>query len=148
MAKLIGDRLDALATRGDARKLMESGRHENEPEIELTPDHPIWEAWLRLTEYYGAAFTYGDEPSATWIYNLQNLSADQIGNGIRNLAHHESAFPPNPGQFKDLCLCDYGWERRGHKVIDTSNMIENKTAKEKRKAEGLDHIHSIQDLMK
>ena len=93
----------------------------------MSPDHPIWEMWLRLTEYYGSAFTHEPEPTATWIYHLQDLSAEQIGNGIRNLIHHDSEFAPNPGQFKDLCLADFDWERRAHKPASEVLGIESKS---------------------
>jgi len=103
---------------------------------------------LRLSEYYGSAFTFGPEPSTTWVFHLQDLTADQIGHGIRNLPRHESSFPPNPGQFRDLCLCDFDWEHKRIKLIDTSHLIEDTTAKAKQRAEGLQAILALREQVK
>jgi len=75
---------------------------------------------------------------------LQDLTEAQIGNGIRNLPRHESAFPPNPGQFRDLCLTDFDWEHKRLKYIPATG-IEDKTAKESRRAMGIDAIRSLRE---
>ena len=139
--------LGRLATRGDLRKLMKSAQQESERDCEIPADSPIWEAWLRLSEYYGAAWTFGAEPTATWVYNLRELTGDELGNGIRNLSHHPGSFPPNPGQFFDLCKTNFDWERQCHKILPTDNMIEDITGKEKRCAEGLEKIRALKEQM-
>ena len=83
-----------------------------------------------------------------WAHVLNDLTLEQLGNGIRNLIHHRDAqgrndFPPNAGQFRDLCLNNFEWERRCHKPIAMENLIEDKTSKEKRKAEGLEKIRAL-----
>lgn len=137
------DLLTGIKTRGDFRELTKSARHESAPEIDLAPDHPIWEAWTRLVEYYGAAFTYGPEPSATWVYYLQDMTPEQIGHGIRNLPRHDSAFPPNPGEFRDLCVSDFDWEHRRLKYVEPPIALEDETAKAKRVADGLSAIRNL-----
>lgn len=97
-----------------------------------------------MIEYYGSAFTFGEAPSATWIYHLQDLTAEQVGQGIRNLPRHESAFPPNPGEFKDLCLTDYDWEHRRLKYVEPIG-IEDATAKERRRLEGIEAIRKLRE---
>jgi hypothetical protein len=77
---------------------------------------------------------------------LQDLTADQIGNGIRNLPRHDSAFPPNPGQFKDLCLAYFDWEHKRLKYIPPTG-IEDKTAKEARRAMGIDELKKLRESL-
>jgi hypothetical protein len=60
---------------------------------------------------------------------LQDLTAAQIGNGIRNLPHHPSDFPPNPGQFKDLCMNNFDWETRAQRTAPPPIMLEDETTK-------------------
>jgi hypothetical protein len=38
-----------------------------------------------------------------------------------------------------------GWERQAHKVIDTTNLLEDKTAKEQRCAVGLEKIRELRE---
>lgn len=135
--------LGKLATRGDLRKLMKSAQQESERDCEIPADSPIWEAWLRLSEYYGAAWTFGAEPTATWVYNLRELTGDELGNGIRNLSHHPGSFPPNPGQFVDLCKTNFDWERQCHKILRTDNMIEDLTTKEARRKERIEEMKKL-----
>lgn len=134
--------LGNLSTRGDLRKLTKSALQGSERDCEIPADSPIWEAWLRLSEYYGAAWTFGAEPTATWVYNLRELTGDELGNGIRNLSHHPGSFPPNPGQFFDLCKTSFDWERQCHKILRTDNMIEDTTKKEK------DRLWRIEEMKK
>jgi hypothetical protein len=122
--------------------LTKRAKHESGPEIDITPEHPIWEAWIRMIEYYGSAFTFGEAPSATWIYHLQDLTAEQIGQGIRNLPRHESAFPPNPGEFKDLCLNDHDWEHKRLKYVHPDTLLERKRTAEENQ-QGLANIREI-----
>jgi len=98
-----------------------------------------------MIEYYGSAFTFGEAPSATWIYHLQDLTAEQVGQGIRNLPRHESAFPPNPGEFKDLCLTDYDWEHRRLKYVEPLIALEDETAKAERIAKNLAWIKKLRE---
>lgn len=139
--KTINQSIGGVKTRGDFRQLnkraeLERQRASDRREVDLPHDHPIWEAWQRLKEYYGAAFTNDPEPNATWIFNLQDLSADQIGNGVRNLKHHPRQFAPNPGEFRDLCLTNFDWETRAQRQDFTGRaQIENLTGKERRIAE-------------
>ncbi len=50
-----------------------------------------------------------------WFSVIGDLSAEQIGNGVRNLINFaddngNASFPPNAGQFRDLCLSSFDWE--------------------------------------
>lgn len=140
--KTPNDLLAKIQTRGEFRELTKSAQQWSEPEVELPAEHPIFQAWLRMTEYYGNAFTYDSEPSATWIHFLQDLTPEQIGNGIRNLHRHESSFPPNPGQFRDLCLNDHDWEHKRLKYVQPDTLLERKRTAEEN-AQGLANIREI-----
>ena len=50
-----------------------------------------------------------------WYAVLGDLTPEQFGNGVRNLVHFADengnrSFPPNAGQFRDLCLNSFDWE--------------------------------------
>ncbi len=70
-----------------------------------------------------------------WYAMISDLSEDQLIAGVRNLPHHADSkgrndFPPNAGQFRDLCLTNFDWERQCHKVYEPELRLEDKTAKE------------------
>jgi hypothetical protein len=137
-----------LTTAGSYQGLRE--RAEQEPRLssgsEIPPSHRIWDVWDQVKSAYpGPTTNWDDVPPTIWAYSLEGLTDDEVATGIKRLVVDTSEFPPSAGQFREMCQYR---EPKKPVYVDTSNMIENKTAKEKRKAEGLDHIHSIQDLMK
>lgn len=78
--------------------------------------HPIWDVWQAIRNFYpGVTANWDNEPSPIWYAVLADLSAEQLGKGVQNLVNFtddrgSNSFPPNAGQFRDLCLCNYGWE--------------------------------------
>lgn len=100
--------------------------------------------WEQVKSAYpGPTANWDAEPPAIWAYAIDGLTGDQVANGVRNLVHHASEFPPSAGQFRDLCLTSYTWQTRCHKTIDTSHLIEDTTAKEERCTEGLNAIRAL-----
>ena len=108
----------------------------------------MWELWDRLTEYYGSAFLsqYGEEPNATWAFELEGLNEEQFRRGFELLKTRESAFPPNPGEFINLISQDCQWERRCHKVWTPENKLENLTSKEANKKIGNEALSTMKGL--
>jgi hypothetical protein len=81
-----------------------------------------------------------------WVYALQDMNNDQLRQGVDNLQYRaDNHWPPNAQEFAELCKTSYTWERQCHKQIDTSHMIENTTAKEKRIADGLNAIRALRE---
>jgi len=78
-----------------------------------------------------------------WAHAIDDLKPEQVANGVKNLTRREGAFPPSAGEFRDMCLTNYEWETRCHKILPTDNMIEDITGKEKRRAEGLEKIRAL-----
>lgn len=134
-----------MKTRGDFRQLSESSRQDGE--VSVDPNHPLWELWDRMTEFYGAAFLsqYGETPNLTWVEMLKDLTPEQYAVGFNSLKNRDSSFPPNPGEFRSLCEVDSSWERQCHRVVDQSSMIEDQTAKERRAEEGLANIKKLRE---
>lgn len=85
-----------------------------------------------------------------WYVTIADLAPEKIANGVRNLQHHKdkdgrNEYPPNAGQFRDLCINNFDWERQCHKEMDRSTLLENTTGKEKRAAEGLANIRKLRE---
>lgn len=101
--------------------------------LEIPIDHPIWDLWRHLSEFYGAAFTsqYGDEPNVTWVGMLRALNPQQYAQGIELLKHRDESFPPNPAEFLALIGNDRTWERQCHKPFDKSRALEDKGKQER-----------------
>ena len=113
------------------------------------PDSPIWELWQRMAEMYGHqwASQQGDEPNDTWARGLADVTPEQFGAGLRALLKRAEKWPPNLVEFRQLCTGydPQAWERRAHKIVDTSTLIEDKTAKEVRQALGLSSIRALRE---
>jgi hypothetical protein len=86
---------------------------------------------------------YGEEPNLTWLKILEDLTPENYRHGFEQLKYRDNSFPPNPAEFRALCEINNAWERQAHKIIQTDNMIENKTAKEKRASEGLEQLRKL-----
>lgn len=58
-----------------------------------------------MRQSYGSAWVsmYGSEPSDTWMRKLATLSDDQLRQGLNAVVDRASEFPPNLGQFVDMC---------------------------------------------
>ena len=90
----------------------------------LPPDHPIWEAWTQIKSAFpGPTANWEDEPPMIWAYAINELTLEQVQNGIKNLVHHGKEFPPSAGQFKDLCIMSFEWETQAHKPIDPATLL-------------------------
>ena len=100
----------------------------------LPASHPMWTLWLRLSEMYPNqwASSQGSEPCTTWIKGLEDVSNDQLANGLRALVKSGEQWPPSLPVFRQLCLNeDPGqWERQAHKLYEPDRLLEDKTAKE------------------
>lgn len=136
-------------TRGEFRALSERAELGSRRALESLPaDSPLWDAWEQIKAFYpGSTAGWDAEPPLMWAHVLSDLTFEQIGQGVKNLIHHADAkgrndFPPNAGQFRDLCLTNFDWERQCHR-IDETIALEDKTAHERRCAVGLDRIRSI-----
>lgn len=137
--------LDSVLTRlGQNLPLLSESR----PSAMLSdPSSPIWELWQRMTEIYGHQWSsqQGDEPNDTWARGLDGLSPQQFAHGLQALFTRSELWPPNLVEFRQLCTGydPNAWERRAHKTLDTSHMIEDQTSREKRRAEGLKNILAL-----
>ena len=100
-----------------------------------------------MLEMYGHqwASQQGDEPNDTWARGLCDLSEGQFGMGLSALLARGSVWPPSLPEFRQLCT-GYdpgGWERKCHRIVDPGSLIENKTAKERRIATGLEELAKL-----
>jgi hypothetical protein len=88
-----------------------------------------------------------------WAHVLNDLNLDQVANGVRNLHHFEGrdgskSFPPSAGEFHDLCLNNFNYERIAHKMAFPNGLpLEDQKAKEKRISVGLTEIEKIKAMM-
>jgi hypothetical protein len=103
--------------------------------------------WSRFNEIYGHqwASQQGAEPNDTWARGLADITNEQFGAGLRAVLKRTDNWPPNLVEFRRLCTGHdpESWQRQAHKIIQTDNMIENKTAKEKRASEGLEQLRKL-----
>ena len=136
----VRQRLDANSRQPNVLSKQDSQQQSDR--LEIPTDHPLWDLWRHLSEFYGAAFTsqYGDEPNVTWAGMLRELTPAQYAQGIELLKHRDQSFPPNPAEFLALIGNDKTWERRCHKPFDESRALENKTAKEAARQAGADAL--------
>ena len=89
-------------------------------QITALPTHPslISDLWQKLSALYGSAFTKPQglevDPTGVWSLTLSSLSGDDIDYGFKKLvlAEQFDVFPPNPKQFRALCL-----SRRNKKAL-------------------------------
>ena len=131
-AQTPGTLLTGLRTRGDFRALSEHASQGSRllPDS-VTPEHPIWDVWNQIKSAYpGPCANWEVEPPMIWAYAIEGLKPEQLINGVKNLTRRDSAFPPSAGEFRDMCLTNYEWETRCHKILRTDNMIEDTTKKE------------------
>ena len=102
-----------------------------------------------MAEMYGHqwASQQGDEPNDTWARGLSDVTPEQFGAGLRALLKRAEKWPPNLVEFRQLCTGydPQAWERRAHKIVDPSTLIEDKTSKEARRAFGLSAIRALRD---
>lgn len=111
----------------------------------MSSNHPIWDVWKQIKSAYpGPTANWDAEPPMIWAYAIEGLTPDQLANGVRNLARRAEEFPPNAGQFRDLCLTDFDWEHKRLKYVPPIG-IEDQTAKAKRTASGLDAIRALRE---
>lgn len=79
-----------------------------------TPHSLISDLWLKLSSLYGSAFTKPQgidvDRNGVWTLTLSAMSEDDINYGFKKLVLSEKfeTFPPNPKQFRALCLSRYG----------------------------------------
>lgn len=100
-----------------------------------------------LRDQFGAQWTHGDMPSMGWCYALQDMTADQLRNGIDNLVHREdSHWPPNAQEFADLCRNSFTWERQCHKAFTPVNKLEDLSAKEANQDVGSSTLSSLKAM--
>ena len=108
----------------------------------LATDSPLWDVWESIKAFYpGSTAGWDSEPPMMWAHVLNDLSYDQLANGVKNLIHHRDSrgandFPPNAGQFRDLCLTNFNWERQCHREFEPDRLLEDHGAKEAAKAAG------------
>ena len=106
--------------------------------------------WLRMTEIYGHKFvsSYGDAPNESWCRCMADIAPEQIASGLNALLSRNESWPPTAIEFRQLCTGDDGhaWERQCHKVFEpVGPMLEDKTAKEQRCADGLAQIRALRE---
>jgi hypothetical protein len=88
-----------------------------------------------------------------WAHVLSDLNLEQLATGVKNLVHHRDSrgsndFPPNAGQFRDLCLTNFDWESQAHRRPVEPVALEDLTAKEKRRQQGLEEIKKLREQFK
>lgn len=66
--------------------------------------------WAHMAARYGHAWAsqYGEEPNGlagrAWSDDLHGLTRTQLDTGIAACSREAKDFPPNPGQFRAMCL--------------------------------------------
>lgn len=88
-----------------------------------------------------------------WAHVLSDLTLEQLIQGVRNLIHHRDSkggqdFPPNAGQFRDLCLTRFDWEQQCHKVFPPETLLEDITGKEAAREAGAEALAEMKSLFK
>lgn len=144
--------LGPIQTRGEFRELSERAERGNSlgNGTPLTDDSPLWDVWESIKAFYpGSTANWDSEPPMMWAHVLSDLTYEQLATGVKNLIHHRDAkgandFPPNAGQFRDLCLTNFEWERAAHKIVEPV-ALENLTAKEQRRQQGLDELKKLRE---
>jgi hypothetical protein len=86
----------------------------------------LWDFWALMQDKYGAQWQFGDEPCMGWVHELQDITPEQVKQGVENLsAREDTKWPPNAVEFKALCLS--GWEHKRYKPAAEVLGIESKT---------------------
>ena len=139
--------LSSIQTRGDFRALNERSLRGRPPSIASErPSHPIWEVWKQIKSAYPGPTTNWEEvPPDVWAYAIDDLSAEQIGNGIRALGRRADPFPPSAGEFREMCTGGSDsaeWEHKRIKPFAPDTLLEKKRTPEET-AFGLDAIQKI-----
>ncbi len=149
------DKLTNLATRGDARRLLNESQQQESERAEfkaenIPTEHPIWDLWQYLSGYYGAAFTsqYGDDPDPVWLYELRDLTPADYRVGIERLKFHESSFAPNPGEFIGLVHGGAtAQERASHVEWQPAGLLEDEKAKAKKQEATKEVASHLRDML-
>lgn len=73
--------------------------------------------WHRMTEIYGHKFisSYGEEPNDSWCRLMQDVTPEQIANGLERLTERDDPWPPTGLEFRNLCvnrLSDIEWQQK------------------------------------
>jgi hypothetical protein len=149
--------LGQIQTRGEFRELNALAEREScsaDRKASISPDSPIWDAWEAIKAFYpGSTTNWDSEPPMMWAHVLSDLNLEQLATGVKNLVHHRDSrgsndFPPNAGQFRDLCLTNFDWESQAHRRPVEPAALEDLTAKEKRRQQGLDEIKKLREQFK
>ena len=117
--------LNNLKTRGDFRAMSESVQLRSE-EIQNSVNRlaPLWEAMAGCWSSFVAL--YGDEPNASWIYELKAYNQEQLMQGYKRAMQAGTEFPPNLSIFISHCRNDTDWEaKRLHKLYAPETLIED-----------------------
>ena len=127
--------LTGLQTRGDFQALRKHASQDSRLSSEsVSPTHPIWDVWNQIKSAYpGPTANWEAEPPMIWAYAIEGLKPEQIAQGIRNLARRSEEFPPNAGQFRDLCLMDMDWEHKRIKHFTPDRLLERQRTEEETK---------------
>jgi len=105
--------------------------------------------WEQIKSFYpGPTANWDHEPPLIWYVTIADLTVEQLITGVKNLVNHTDVrgnndFPPNAGQFRDLCLTNFDWERKCHKVFTPDNKLENLTKKELAQQTGKDTLSEM-----
>lgn len=88
------------------------------------------------------------QSKAMWAREIDGLSEDQLRKCLQNakremLSGNKDYLWPNMGLILGYCSND--WERQAHRIVDQSNMLENKTAKEKRIEQGRNELQKMRE---
>jgi len=96
------DVLNKVKTRGDFRRVSESGKRQNANTAKEVSK--IWKMWGALAEAYGNAFVnqFGEEPSATWLNGLNGYTEEELKRGFDAALDSGSDFAPNLGTIRRL----------------------------------------------
>lgn len=145
-----------IQTRGEFRELSaraEHGRLDAAKSKALPTDSPLWDVWESIKAFYpGSTAGWDSEPPLMWAHVLSDLNYEQLAAGVKNLIHHRDGrggndFPPNAGQFRDLCLTNFDWESAAHRRPVEPVALEDLTAKEQRRQQGIDQIKKLREEM-
>lgn len=98
----------------------------------LPPNHPIWDVWNQIKSAFpGPTANWEDEPPTIWAFAIDGLSPEQLANGVMSLTRENREFPPNAGQFRDMCMTNHDWEHAATRQDFTGHVqIEDLTTKE------------------
>ena len=122
-----------------SKTALEQRTPSNQTRAKDTYSDRIDRAWPRLAKIFGYTFTrqYGERDDGTWAKACEDLTEQEVAQGLEACLRWDKEFPPNCGQFRALCrpIKEHRENAAAYIVPDPSTLIEkNLTDDEKTSA--------------